>query len=92
MIAWRVNEESKVVNLVIIIEGVAFKNRQEKNVWGEIQWGVTQPEACNDKLRILCGKISAQPHTIVKQICFPNGNVLFLSLFSLYKNRMHDVV
>ena len=22
-------------------------------------------------------KISAQPHTIVKQICFPNGNVLF---------------
>ena len=32
------------------------------------------------------GKISAQPHTIVKQICFPNGNVLFLSLFSLFKN------
>ena len=32
------------------------------------------------------GKISAQPHTIVKQICFPNGNVLFLSLFSLSKN------
>ena len=31
-------------------------------------------------------KISAQPHTIVKQICFPNGNVLFLSLFSLSKN------
>ena len=24
------------------------------------------------------GKISAQPHTIVKQICFPYGNVLFL--------------
>ena len=23
------------------------------------------------------GKISAQPHTLVKQICFPNGNVLF---------------
>ena len=23
------------------------------------------------------GKISAQPHTNVKQICFPNGNVLF---------------
>ena len=38
------------------------------------------------------GKISAQPHTIVKQICFPNGNVLFLSLFSLSKNRMHYVV
>ena len=32
------------------------------------------------------GKISAQPHTNVKQICFPNGNVLFLSLFSLFKN------
>ena len=31
------------------------------------------------------GKISAQPHTIVKQICFPNGNVLFMS-FSLSKN------
>ena len=37
------------------------------------------------------GKISAQPHTIVKQICFPNGNVLFLSLFSLSKNWMHNV-
>ena len=32
------------------------------------------------------GKISAQAHTIVKQICFPNGNVLFLSLLSLSKN------
>ena len=31
-------------------------------------------------------KVSAQPHTIVTQICFPNGNVLFLSLFSLFKN------
>ena len=38
------------------------------------------------------GKISAQPHTIVKQIYFPNGNVLFLSLFSLFKNWMHNVV
>ena len=38
------------------------------------------------------GKISAQPHTIVKQICFPNGNVLFLSLFSLSKNCMHYVI
>ena len=37
-------------------------------------------------------KISAQPHTIVKQICFPDGNVLFLSLFSLSKNWMHNVV
>ena len=32
------------------------------------------------------GKISAQPHTIVKQIFFPNGNLLFLSLFSQSKN------
>ena len=32
------------------------------------------------------GKISAQPHTIVKQICFPSGNILFLSLFALSKN------
>ena len=32
------------------------------------------------------GKISAQPHTIVKQICFPNGNLLFLLLSSLSKN------
>ena len=26
------------------------------------------------------GKISTQHHTIVKQICFPNSNVLFLSM------------
>ena len=38
------------------------------------------------------GKISAQPHTTVKQIFFPNGNVLFLSLFSLFKNWMHNEV
>ena len=37
------------------------------------------------------GKVSAQPHTIVRQICFPNGNVLFLSLFPLFKNWMHNV-
>ena len=35
--------------------------------------------------RIL-GKISAKPYTIVKQIFFPNSDVLFLSLFSLLKN------
>ena len=40
----------------------------------------------------MLGKISAQPHTIVKQICFPNGDVLFLLLFSLSKNWMHNVV
>ena len=38
------------------------------------------------------GKISAQPHTTVKQICFPNGNVMFLSLSSLSKNWMQNVV
>ena len=37
------------------------------------------------------GKISAQLHTIVKQIYFPSGSVLFLSLFSLSKNWMHVV-
>ena len=36
-------------------------------------------------------KVSAQSHTIVKQICFPNGNVLFLLLFSLSKNWMHNI-
>ena len=29
----------------------------------------------------LLSKISVLPHTIVKQICFLNGNVLFLSLY-----------
>ena len=38
------------------------------------------------------GKISTQLHTTVKQICFPSGNVFFLSLFSLSKNWMHNVV
>ena len=33
--------------------------------------------AQNHQLKTQFGKISAQPHTIVKQICFPNGNVLF---------------
>ena len=36
--------------------------------------------------RIVFSKISAQPHTIVKQICFLDSNVLFLSFFSLSKN------
>ena len=38
------------------------------------------------------GKTSAQPHAIVKQICFLSGNVFFLALFSLSKNWMHNVV
>ena len=37
-------------------------------------------------------KIPAQPYSIVKQICFSNGNVLFLSLCALFKNWMHNVV
>ena len=32
------------------------------------------------KFSSILGKISAQPHTIVKN-CFPNGNVLFWSFF-----------
>ena len=38
------------------------------------------------------GKISVQAHTIVKQICFSDGNVLFLSLLSLSKNWMYNEV
>ena len=37
------------------------------------------------------GKVSAQPYTIVKTNLFPNGNVLFFSLFSLVKNWMHNL-
>ena len=36
-------------------------------------------------------KISAKPNTIVKQICFPDSHVLFLSFF-VSKNWMHNVV
>ena len=42
--------------------------------------------ARNRSILRICGIISAQPDIIVKQICFPNGNVLFLSLLSLSKN------
>ena len=45
----------------------------------------------NKKMYIM-PKLGAQSHTIVKQICFPNGNVLFLLLFSLSKNWMNNVV
>ena len=41
------------------------------------------------KLKKCDGKISAQHHTIVKQICFPNGSALFLSLFSLSKTELN---
>ena len=47
---------------------------------------ITKEFVCEKVHKILFGKVSAQPHTIVKQICFPNGNVLFLSLFPLFKN------
>ena len=50
----------------------------------------TQCESDN-LVNTIFGKISAQPNTIVKQICFSNGNLLFLSLFSLSKNWMHNV-
>ena len=43
-------------------------------------------DACDTAEMRTHGKVSAQPHTIVKQICFPNGNVLFLSMFSLFKS------
>ena len=52
----------------------------------ETQSSAKQKREINYQPAVLAGKVSAQPHTIVKQICFPNGNVLFLSLFSLFKN------
>ena len=55
------------------------------------QWSPRRQLSWFMRGRNVLGKISAQPHTVVKQICFPNGNVLFLSLFSLSKNWMHDV-
>ena len=57
----------------------------------ETQSSAKQKREINYQPAVLAGKVSAQPHTIVKQICFPNGNVLFLSLFSLFKNWMHNV-
>ena len=69
-----------------------------------VSWNKVILAIINNSLSFICfetffsahgwqlGKISAQTHTIVKQICFPNGNVLFLSLFSLSKNWMHNVV
>ena len=54
--------------------------------------GSLGPASVADGNRKMLGKISAQPHTIVKQICFPDGNVLFLLFFSLSKNWMHNVV
>ena len=42
--------------------------------------------------RSVGGKVLAQLHTTVRQICFPDGMYFFLSLFSLLKNWMHNVV
>ena len=38
------------------------------------------------------GRISAQPHTIVKQSSKPKGNLLFSSLFPLSKDCMYDEI
>ena len=60
---------------------------QKKRHEGEvIVWYVLKIQLKLKNVRQISGKISAQPHTVVKQICFPNGNLLFLSLFSLSKN------
>ena len=56
-------------------------------------WRASKPKSTLIRVRgWIGGKISSQPHAIVKQICFPNSNVLFLSLFSLSKKWMHNVV
>ena len=69
------------------------KRLQENLRFGEASCGLqNRDEILVDTWVHYTGKVSAQPHTIVKQICFPNGNVLFLSLFSLFKNWMHNVV
>ena len=59
--------------------------------WGGVredptQWCPRSQLCLFMRSRNVLGKISVQPHSIVKQICFPNSNVLFLSLFSLSKN------
>ena len=62
-----------------------------KELWDDTGYKNLQLKSQNlrdqaSRLEKIRGKVSAQPHTIVKQICFPNGNVLFLSLFPLFKN------
>ena len=51
-----------------------------------LETNLTRKFAANLSLKIFLVKISTQTHTFVKQICFPNGNVLFLSLFSPSRN------
>ena len=87
---------------------ISWQWSKEGPLWDKIytmDWTRTYTSVRSDKflfyrrlfvvVAVMCsniGKISAQPHTIVKQICFPNGNLLSLSLFSLSKNWMHNVV
>ena len=62
----------------------------------DLEWQLVHMPSIKGVKSLICiknmGKISAQRHTTVKQIYFPSGSVLFLSLFSLSKNWMHNVV
>ena len=70
-----------------------FHNRYNGKFEGRLaQKSLRHKEECTKTGRLSfvktrLGKISAQP----TQICFPNGNVLFLSLFFLSKNWMQNV-
>ena len=77
VITWDSLGEDDVIFLHFFSLGSFAKKERKKRV-----------QTCGKRKDIITGpgKISAQPHTIVKQIRFPNGNVLFLSLFSLSKN------
>ena len=70
-----------------------FQSRKTRHKRARIQSNLANIRDCSNRVTsprqlpgTAAGKVSAQPHTIVKQICFPNGNVLFLSLFPLFKN------
>ena len=53
--------------------------------WTTISFTILTFNLSNFSRKVI-SKISTQPHTIVKQICFTSGNVLFKLLFSLSKN------
>ena len=63
---------------------IAGSNLWERMVDLRWRWWEGSENSPNDAFELRSkkfeyrGKVSAQPHTIVKQICFPNGNVLFL--------------
>ena len=76
--------------LIMWISQVTFQKRSETGIRNTICNKTWTEEKQSSHTSF--GKISSQPHTIVKQICFPYGNVLFLSLLSLSKNWMHNVV